>query len=180
MGLQTAKRVPEALVPVIGAVAQLRREGVPDQEIERRLKEASSGGGWPEEVLARLQAAATVPARKAEEELSPASPAAPCEFVRDLSARALYRSVPDMPLVAADTPASASDIPELAVRNMVTGLRMEICAHAVEERELLHRMNQLLQDLILEVRDLRWAIILSSSRKERKRGRRTITKLLSG
>lgn len=176
LGLQTSKRVPEELVPVIGVIANLRREGIPDKEIERRLKEAGSGGGWPEEVLARMQTAACAVPRT-------------WESVAEEVSRHLHQETvpapgtPDASLPdsgAEHEPYADSSVPTLAVRNMITNLRAEICSQSVEQREILHRMNQLLQDLVLEVRDLRWAIILSSSRKERKRGKRTITKLLSG
>jgi len=75
---------------------------------------------------------------------------------------------------------SSPEITEATAREMVMDLRREICTHTVEERELLHRMNQLLQNLILEVRDLRYAFLLASSRKDRKRGKRGISRLLSG
>lgn len=214
LGLQTLGKVPEHLVPVIGAIAQLRRAGVPDQEINRRLKEANSGGGWPEEVLARMQTAACVVPRSNEgvvearrhlgREIAPSpatldaslpdpgvqhEPTAPqsgsmleVEPVPESGKRPVLPPASHGPEVLPEADLSHDDcaVPTLAVRNMITSLRTEICSQAVEQREILHRMNQLLQDLVLEVRDLRWAIILSSSRKERKRGNRTITKLLSG
>jgi len=177
LGLNVARRVPENLVPVIALIVRLRQKGVPDPEIERRLREARVGEGWPEDVLARMQAAATAsplrePERGSRGQVTEAAAAPP--------ALALVR-----PEAAPESPSDAGSdyvpiVPERTVREMVMDLRREICTQTVEERELLHRMNQLLQNLVLEVRDLRWAFILASSRKDRKRGRRGIARLLSG
>lgn len=126
---------------LISLITRLQEEGIPDRELERRLKGPGTGSGWPEGVLARMQSA---PAAVAQQQI--------------------------------EDPA----IPERTAREMVMDLRREICTQTVEERELLHRMKQLLQDLILEVRDLRYAFILAASRKDRKRGRRNLSRLLSG
>ncbi len=179
LGLGTSKKVPADLVPVIALVHQLRQRGLDDSEIERRLKESRVGDGWPEEVLARMQVAATA------EPIAPEPQEAPPVAQKPASPPALYLVRPgtgtaDTTAIDLAPDAPVETIPEATARELVTDLRREICTHTVEERELLHRMNQLLQNLILEVRDLRYAFLLASSRKDRKRGKRGISRLLSG
>ena len=161
LGLGSGSRVPENLVPVISFIHRMQLGGVPDSDIERQLRDARVGDAWPEAVLARMQEAATAvsippPAPQIEE---PALPGPTLYLVK---------------------PGPSGEVSEATAREMVMDLRREICTHTVEERELLHRMNQLLQNLILEVRDLRYAFLLASSRKDRKKGKRSISRLLSG
>jgi hypothetical protein len=162
LGLGSTNKVPADLVPVIALIHQLRQRGLPDTEIERRLLETRVGDSWPEAVLARMEVAATaeplpvVEPPLIEEQGAPSTP-------------------PSLYVVK-----SPQDAAEATARELVMDLRREICTHTVEERELLHRMNQLLQNLILEVRDLRYAFLLASSRKDRKRGKRGMSRLLSG
>ncbi len=163
LGLGGGSRVSECLVPIIALIRRMQQRGVSDADIEKDLREGRVGDAWPEEVLARMEAAATaapLPSQMPDlpEDATPAGPN-------------LYLVKPVQP---------GGDIPEFTARELVMDLRREICTATVEERELLHRMNQLLQSLILEVRDLRYAFLLSSSRKDRKKGRRSISRLLSG
>jgi len=181
LGLNVVRKVPESLVPVIVLIVQLRQRGVPDPEIERRLREARVGDSWPEKALSRMQAAATASPRREDERTAPEArgeqaPQKAAQPVLTLVKLGSAQETADAP----DAHYLAPTVPERTAREMVMDLRREICTHGVEERELLHRMNQLLQNLSLEVRDLRWAFILASSRKDRKRGRRGITRLLSG
>ncbi len=160
LGLAGGNRIPEELVPVIALIHRLRQRGMPDNDIERELRESQVAGSWPEAVLARMQMAATAPvAREAHEQVEEQS---------------LPQSPPALYLVKP----SATDTTEATARELVTDLRREICTHTVEERAVLHRMNQLLQTLILEVRDLRYAFLLASSRKDRKKGLKNVSRLL--
>ena len=160
--LGAGNRVPIDLMPVIALIHQFRQRGLADAEIERRLLESRVGDSWPEEVLSRMQVAVT-----ATPLLAPETGQIP---VLDGASGA-----PSLYLVK-----PGPETTEATARELVMDLRREICTHTVEERELLHRMNQLLQNLILEVRDLRYAFLLASSRKDRKRGKRGISHLLSG
>ena len=162
LGLGSGNRVPEDLVPVVSLIRRMQLQGVLDSDIEKQLRESRVGDAWPEAVLARMQTAATaVP-------LPP--PPAPATEEPVIPGPTLY-------LVK---PGQSGEIAEATAREMVMDLRREICTHTVEERELLHRMNQLLQNLILEVRDLRYAFLIASSRKDRNKGKRSISRLLSG
>ncbi|MGE5578590.1 MAG: hypothetical protein ACM3WU_00980 [Bacillota bacterium] len=163
LGLTGRNRVPEELVPVIALIHRLRQRGVPDSDIERELRESRVGDSWPEAVLARMQTAATVAA-----------------VAREAPAYVEERDLPQDPPALYVVRPSSPETTEATARELVIDLRREICTHTVEERELLHRMNQLLQTLILEVRDLRYAFLLASSRKDRKRGKKSISRLLSG
>lgn len=161
LGLGCDNRVPQDLVPVIRLIHRLRQRGMADADIERQLKDSRVGDAWPEAVLARMQAAVTAVPLPAPDPPQP-EPSPPG------GGAALYLVKP------------AGEVTEATAREMVMDLRREICTHTVEERELLHRMNQLLQNLILEVRDLRYVFLIASSRKDRKKGRRSIGRLLSG
>lgn len=169
LGLGATRGVPESLVPVISLIVRLRTTGIPDGEIERRLKAVREGDTWPEDILARMEAAATA----IPEEMPPPPQVAPGPRAAEPVAGLPPVSFPLAPI---DPPT----ILEATARELVMDLRREICTHTVEERELMYRMNQLLQNLILEVRDLRYAFVLASSRKDRKRGRRSLSRLLSG
>lgn len=174
LGLTGRNRVPQDLVPVIALIHRLRQRGVPDADIERELKESRVGGSWPEAVLARMQAAATASAVVRETPV--VDKEAPVEEAPTHEETRAPSSPPTLYLVKPSYPETT----EATARELVTDLRREICTHTVEERELLHRMNQLLQTLILEVRDLRYAFLLATSRKDRKRGIKSISRLLSG
>lgn len=224
LGLDVTTRVPENLVPVIALIVRLRKTGFSDSEILRRLRESRVGDGWPDEVLSRMQTAATASAAtltvgtaasvtgagaSAAGVTAPApsmgTPAAEMAADETVPARGAATALAGtagvtteetqvtakVSRVEARTPdaeaselapstQTAATLPVSTVREMVMDLRREICTHAVEERELLYRMHQLLQTLRLEVRDLRYAFVLASSRKDRKRGRRGISQLLSG
>ncbi len=72
-----------------------------------------------------------------------------------------------------------SDDPERVVwRKMIVDLRYEMEHLATVEREILHRINFNLQRLAQEIRELRYAILISSSRKSRKKGKRSTSSLL--
>lgn len=159
--LDNSRTVRESIVPVLAHIESLRQQGIPDDEIRDRIGELPKGREWPEEVLARMEEAATATARVA---LPPLPPAAGSAMEP--------RQAGSMGLADASVDAS--------IREMVFDLRRDITTSTVSERELLHHLMQCVQRLTLEVRDLRYAFLLASSRKDRKKGIRAISRLLSG
>lgn len=140
------RQIPERLLPVIRFIAALRRQGMPDTDIQNRLDGIRGDNSWPDDILTRM---ATEP---------------------------VSMQVPDA--VSESVPEPADEPPEALWRRMFMDLRCEMEHLAVSEREILHRMNQNLQRLTAEIRDLRYALLLSSSRRNRKRGKRDISGLL--
>lgn len=67
-----------------------------------------------------------------------------------------------------------------AVRDLVLDLRREIAMNTHAEREILLQLTQCVRKLTMEVRDLRYAFLLAASRKDRKRGLKTLSRLLHG
>ena len=65
------------------------------------------------------------------------------------------------------------------VKDMILDLRREICSSTISEREQIQRLTQVIEVLIREVRDLRYALIMASSRKDRKKGLRGLSRLLT-
>jgi asparagine synthetase B (glutamine-hydrolysing) len=62
---------------------------------------------------------------------------------------------------------------------MVFDLRREIAMNTHSDRELMLHLTQCVRKLALEVRDLRYAFLLASSRKDRKKGVKALSRLLS-
>ncbi len=140
------RQIPERLLPVISFIAELRRQGMSDTEIQNRLDGIRGDNSWPDDILIRMTT-------------EPIAIQAP-------------DTVPEPIFELAD------ESPEVLWRRMFTDLRCEIEYLAVSEREILHRINQNLQRLTAEIRDLRYALLLSSSRKNRRKGKRDVSGLL--
>jgi len=66
------------------------------------------------------------------------------------------------------------------VLEMFLDLRREVSSHVVSEKAEIERLCHVIQKLYQEVRELRYALILSSTRKDRKRGYKGVSRLLSG
>jgi hypothetical protein len=170
LGLGPGKTVSESIVPVLEHIQTLRREGVPDEEIRQRIVSLSGEPGWPEAVLARMQAAAAV-----SETVSEAQDRGSASLLQVASL-----SAGEQPHEKDAGVASPRSIPQDTVREMVFDLRREMAMNTHSERELLLNLTQCVRKLALEVRDLRYAFLLASSRKDRKKGVKTLSRLLSG
>jgi hypothetical protein len=167
LGLDVGRTVSKEMVPVLAHLERLRREGVPDDEIRQRIISLSSEPGWPEEVMTRMEAAST------------ASGAA-------FEAAYLTQIASVSPDIAPGEPPGESQAPEVVsgdtldkVREMVLDLRREIAMNTHSDREIMLQLTQCVRKLALEVRDLRYAFLLASSRKDRKKGIKTLSRLLS-
>jgi hypothetical protein len=68
---------------------------------------------------------------------------------------------------------------EARIRTLILDLRAEISERDIGQRELMLRTLETLQKLKLEVRDLRYALLLATSRKDRRRGLRWVSRLLN-
>ena len=79
-----------------------------------------------------------------------------------------------------ESPHALPSLSEATLREILLDLRREIATGAVSERELVLHLMQQVRRLTLEVRDLRYAFLLASSRKDRKKGIKAISRLLSG
>lgn len=187
LGLDNSKTVYPSIVPVLERIHLMRQRGVPDDEIRANLAGLPKGKEWPEEVLARMEAAATakaavpLPATTPEREPAAAS-ATDVELPRGAASgqpsEAIDSWVPGAR--AAGAFLSSQDMSEQTLREIVFDLRREIATNAMSERELVLHLMQKVQKLAIEVRDLRYAFLLASSRKDRKKGIKAISRLLSG
>ena len=166
LGLDVGRTVSKEMVPVLAHLERLRREGVPDDEIRQRIISLSSEPGWPEEVMTRWRR-------------HPPSGAA-------FEAAYLTQIASVSPDIAPGEPPGESQAPEVVsgdtldkVREMVLDLRREIAMNTHSDREIMLQLTQCVRKLALEVRDLRYAFLLASSRKDRKKGIKTLSRLLS-
>ncbi len=177
LGLGSTRSVPRPLVPAIEYIVKERRDGTPDLEISKRLKGTKETRSWPEQVLARMEAAST--------ETAPPLPAAthstregaagtPAEIASD------SKTAPDTAITYFPDQLSSPHEEDLPVREMIQELRSEIQRRFAAERQDLLRLDQALRRLSLEVRDMRYALLLAFSRRDRKRGKKGISNLLLG
>jgi len=168
LGLGPGRTVSESMMPILKHIQALRREGVPDEEIRQKIVSLSGEPGWPEIVLTRIEAAASS---------SEALPAGP---VATLSGNVPACEPPyEPPHEGQAREASPEALPQDTVREIVFDLRREIAMNTHAERELMLHLTQCVRKLALEVRDLRYAFLLASSRKDRKKGVKSLSRLLS-
>lgn len=174
LGLGSKRKIPRPLVPVIDYIVKERRDGTPDSEIAQSLEMSKDNRSWPEEILARMEVASlrTASAPPAE------TPAVHPEGTVSHPAQAggltetIAALFPEQP--------SFEDEEDLPVREMILELRREFQRHVSAERQDILRLNEALRRLSLEVRDLRYALLLAFSRKDRKKGKKGISNLLLG
>lgn len=169
LGLDASKTVCEGIVPVLERVKSLRLQGVSDEEIRNAVGRLPKDGQWPEEVLTRMEQVTPVTQTFRGEDAKPEADAA-AGIIEAQQSQSVKPS-------ATATP---SDLSEQTLREIVFSLRREIGVNACSERDLVFRLMQHVQKLALEVRDLRYAFLLASSRKDRKKGIKAISRLLSG
>ncbi|NLA61127.1 MAG: hypothetical protein GX863_08590 [Firmicutes bacterium] len=162
LGLGPGRTVSESMVPILGHIQALRREGVPDEEIRQEIAGLSGEPGWPEIVLTRMQAASSA-----------------SEAIRVALEPAASVSICEPPPEEQPHKATPQAIPQDTVREMVFDLRREIAMNTHSDRELMLHLTQCVRKLALEVRDLRYAFLLASSRKDRKKGVKALSRLLS-
>lgn len=161
LGLPGGRTVREDVVPALAKILILRERGEGDEEIQRRLRDdpalgdVSPRADWPEVILDRMGDSGT---ESEGHEL-------PEELPADRSPRwELYRT-------------GSEDEEEKGDYWMIHRL---LSTEARKDREILYMVLESIQRLTLEVRDLRYALLISTSRKDRKKGIKSVSRLLSG
>ncbi len=170
LGLDSRGCPGEDTERIVKAIVKLRQSGMDEEGIVEALKSAfSEGAGWPQEVLARMQASATatLSAREVLEAVSAGD--ALYEYgsrgaARDGSNPSLFLEWPQPSRIAPETAES--------IRESMFDFRREMRLYFIKAREQQDRIEAQLSSLIAEIRELRYQLGLCGSRKERKqRGR---------
>lgn len=207
LGFGMSKGVSESLVPAIEFVARRRKEGADDDQIRQELMSAKSDRSWPEEVLSRMgqaesQTAATdsVACLSAfPESAMEASPEEGTPMMNPPRARLLLieggargDKREACPLaengsgfepeteVALRHENAESETAEKALKDVIADLRRELNTHFAAEREDILRLEQCVRKLAIEVRDMRYALMLGFTRRDRKKGHKGVSNLLLG
>ncbi len=167
LGLEECKTVPEELVPVIAFISKERLDGTPDHEILGRLANRKSKLTWPEQVLAIMETASALTLPPLPTSMPPPLPLPLPSMPPDVTATSGT-------LLHDDEPSEAS------IKEMILDLRREIRSHFARQRADILRLDQGVRKLSLEVRDMRYALMLGFSRRDRKRGKKGISNLLLG
>jgi hypothetical protein len=164
LGLQDSKTVPEGMAQVIAFISRERRNKIPDDEIIERISCMKSSLDWPEQILARMETASTFA-------LPPTS--APAQSAIPSGLQSVHCDQDPL-----DELVSKDESWEVSVKETILDLRREIRSHFAKQRADILRLDQCLRKLTLEVRDLRYALVLGFSRRDRKRGKKGISNLL--
>ncbi len=164
LGLEDRRGVPEYLVPAIAFISRERQSGTPDSKIRTYLQHAKTKKAWPEEVLSRMETASAAAIPK------PAEAGEKLATVTSL----LLKSAAKTSGIDDDASSDSS------YREMLLDLRREMRAHITAQRADLLRLDETVRKLSLEVRDMRYALLIAFTRKDRKRGKKGISNLLLG
>jgi|GEM_PF-856992 len=200
LGFGMSKTVSEELLPAIQFVANRRKEGADDDQIRQELRSFKDNRGWPEEVLSRMKEAES---EAAATKVPAAAPALDREGTEEPPEQAVTRSN-ESPETASPRPklylvggkpaghplarareqeepdADSEEDPSYAVREIAADLRRDLYSLLAAQREDILRLEQCVRKLALEVRDMRYALILGFTRKDRKKGHKGISNLLLG
>ncbi|HHY12664.1 MAG TPA: hypothetical protein GX529_08540 [Firmicutes bacterium] len=166
LGITPSNKVPRGSLSAISMIVTMQEQGFSDDEIKKALRDSKGESGWPDIVLSRINeqvaSSATLDVSSEIVYLSEDSPEDPgyswmgCldNIVREPK-RVSY------------------------VQDMILDLRREICTNTISEKEQIQRLTQVVERLIAEVRDLRYALVMASSRKDRKKGLKGLSRLLN-
>lgn len=171
LGLDSRGCPGEDTERIVKAIVKLRESGMDEEGIVDALKNAfSEGAGWPQEVLARMQASATASATLSAREVLEAVSTG--DALYEYGSRQAARDGSDTSLL--EWPGPSRIAPETAesIRESVFDFRREMRLYFIKAREQQDRIEAQLSSLIAEVRELRYQLGRCGSRKERKqRGR---------
>lgn len=187
LGLGLSKELPEHMLPAIDYVAKRRKEQASDDDIRQELSSSKRDLGWPEEVLSRMDSIET--ATTAEEQIAATTTLDGDPVITDEVERiwAEYSetssSRPRLFLIGGET-GSTTDEKEsgetLDESQVLTDLRMELHTHLASQREDILRLELAIRKLSMEVRDMRYALMLGFTRRDRKKGYKGMSNLLLG
>lgn len=149
---------------VVRTIMELKRSGMEDKEIADALKGAfSEGAGWPQEILSRMQSAASasLTAREVLELVSgSSSPPEPPP--------AGYEGQGSQCRGAWGETKQSSQDGEPSIRESLFDFRREMRLYFIRAREQQDRLESQLANLAAEMRELRFQLGLNLSRKDRK------------
>ncbi|MBE3520348.1 MAG: hypothetical protein IMW97_08705 [Firmicutes bacterium] len=173
LGLDSRGFPGEDTERVVKAIVELKQSGMDEEGIIEALKSAfSEGGGWPQEVLARMQASATASAalnaREVLDTIATGNP--PYEYASSRSTSTGDGA--SLSLVSWSASQGFSPDVERSIRESIFDFRREMRLYFIKAREQQDRIQAQLSSLLAEIRELRYQLGLYASRKERKqRGR---------
>lgn len=162
LGITASNKVPRRALGAVSMIVIMQEQGFSDDEITEALIETKEGQGWPDIVLGRIR----------EETVSTATSELASRIVEmpDDSGRSWLGCLEEM---------AREQRRETSVQDMILDLRREICTNTVSEKEQIQRLVQVVERLITEVRDLRYALVMAASRKDRKKGLKGLSRLLN-
>ncbi len=163
LGVTPSNKVPRSSLGAISMIATMQEQGMSDDEIREALVSSKSQSGWPDIVLSRIQ-----------EQVAPSATIAVSQEMTNVSETHNHSWLGCLDTIVQGNNRDTA----LSVQDMILDLRREICTNTVSEREQIQRLTQVIERLIIEVRDLKYALIMASSRKDRKKGHKGLSRLL--
>ncbi|MGI6620511.1 MAG: hypothetical protein ACOX35_03545 [Bacillota bacterium] len=167
LGVTASNRVPRDSLGAISMIVTMQEQGFSDDEITKALLEMKEGWGWPDVVLGRIEDEV---ASSATGEVASRTVEMPVPRVPDGSGLSWLGCLEEI---------VSEGRRETSVQDMILDLRREICTNTISEKEQIQRLTQVVECLISEVRDLRYALIMAASRKDRKKGLTGLSRLLN-
>lgn len=185
LGLGLSKELPEHMLPAIEYVARRRKEKASDDEIRQELHLSKSDLGWPEEVLSRMDAVeSTTKNQVAATTTSESDPEMADEAEEgSIENPELSAARPRLFLIGGKEGSEAApDVKDETTTESqaLADLRMEFHTHLSAQREDILRLEQSIRKLSIEVRDMRYALMLGFTRRDRKKGYKGMSNLLLG
>ncbi|HHY34036.1 MAG TPA: hypothetical protein GX510_00140 [Firmicutes bacterium] len=171
LGLDSRGYPGENTQRVVKAIIELKQSGMDEEAIVEALKNAfSEGAGWPQEVLARMQASATASATlSAREVLETVSTG---DGLYEYGSRETTGDGANLSLFEWPVAPRVSPETEKSIRESIFDFRREMRLYFIRAREQQDSIQAQLSSLMAEIRELRYQLGLYASRKERKqRGR---------
>lgn len=165
LGITEANRIPASSLGAISMIVTMQEQGFSKEEIEKTLIDSKEESGWPDMVLSRIQ-------EQAASSRTVESGSHLVYLTPDPGQELSFSWLGCLEGIVSESK------PPISFQDMVLDLRREICTNTVSEIEQMHKLVQTIERLIAEVRDLRYALVLAASRKDRKKGFKGFSRLL--